>query len=72
MLASSVGSLTNPKKIYDTFVSDGEKDISSNTVNSYIKYIENSFIVNKSGRYDVKGKKYIQTPQKYYFFLIVI
>ena len=67
ILASSVGSLTNPKKIYDTFVSDGEKEISSNTVNDYIKYIEDSFIVNKSDRYDVKGKKYIQTPQKYYF-----
>ena len=67
MLASLVGSLTNPKKIYDTFVSNGEKEISSNTVNSYIKYIEDSFIVNKSDRYDVKGKKYIQTPQKYYF-----
>ena len=67
ILASSVGSLTNPKKIYDTFVSNGEKEISSNTVNSYIKYIEDSFIVNKSDRYDVKGKKYIQTPQKYYF-----
>lgn len=67
MLASSVGSLTNPKKIYDTFVSNGEKEISSNTVNSYIKYIEDSFIINKSDRYDVKGKKYIQTPQKYYF-----
>lgn len=67
MLASSVGSLTNPKKIYDTFVSNGEKEISSNTVNSYIKNIEDSFIVNKSDRYDVKGKKYIKTPQKYYF-----
>ena len=67
ILASSVGSLTNPKKIYDTFVSNGEKEISSNTVTSYIKYIEDSFIVNKSDRYDVKGKKYIQTPQKYYF-----
>lgn len=67
MLASSVGSLTNPQKIYNTFVSNGEKEISLNTVNSYIKYIEDSFIVNKSARYDVKGKKYIQTPQKYYF-----
>lgn len=67
MLASSIGSLTNPKKIYDTFVSNGEKELSSNTVNSYIKYIEDSFIVNKSDRYDVKGKRYIQTPQKYYF-----
>lgn len=67
MLASSVGSLTNPKKMYDTFVSNGEKEISINTVNTYLKYIEDSFIVNKSDRYDVKGKKYIQTPQKYYF-----
>ena len=67
ILASSVGSLTNPKKIYDTFVSNGEKGISFNTINSYMKYIEDSFIVNKSDRYDVKGKKYIQTPQKYYF-----
>jgi hypothetical protein len=67
MLASSVGSLTNPKKLYDTFVSSGEKELSFNTINSYIKYIEDSFIVNKSDRYDVKGKKYIQTPQKYYF-----
>ena len=67
MLASSVGSLTNPKKIYDTFISNGEKELSSNTINSYLKYIEDSFIVNKSDRYDVKGKRYIQTPQKYYF-----
>lgn len=67
MLASSVGSLTNPQKIFNTFICNGEKEISLNTVNSYIKYIEDSFIVNKSDRYDVKGKKYIQTPQKYYF-----
>lgn len=67
MLASSVGSLTNPKKIYDTFVSNGEKEISLNTVNSYLKNLEDAFIVNKSERYDVKGKKYISTPQKYYF-----
>lgn len=67
MLASAVGSLTNPQKIYDTFRSNGEKELSLNTVNSYIKNIEDSFIVNKSNRYDIKGKKYIQTPQKYYF-----
>lgn len=67
MLASSIGSLTNPKKIYDTFVSNGEKEVSLNTINSYMKFIEDFFIVNKSERYDVKGKKYIQTPQKYYF-----
>lgn len=67
MLASSIGSLTNPQKLFDTFKSNGEKEISLNTINSYIKYLADSFIVNKSVRYDVKGKKYIQTPQKYYF-----
>ncbi len=67
MLASSIGSLTNPQKLFDTFKSNGEKAVSLNTINAYIKYIENSFIVNKSERYDVKGKKYISTPQKYYF-----
>lgn len=67
MLASSVGSLTNPQKLYDTFKSNGEKELSLNTINSYLKHIEDSFIVNKSIRYDIKGKKYIQTPQKYYF-----
>lgn len=67
MLASAIGSLTNPKKIYDTFVSNGEKDVSLNTINSYLKCIEDAFIVNKSERYDVNGKKYILTPQKYYF-----
>ena len=67
MLASSVGSLTNPQKLFDTFKSNGEKELSLNTINSYIADIEDSFIVNKSTRYDIKGKKYIQTPQKYYF-----
>ena len=67
MLSSSIGSLTNPQKIFDTFKSNGEKELSLNTINSYIKYIEDAFIINKSNRYDIKGKKYIQTPQKYYF-----
>ena len=67
MLASSVGSLTNPQKLFDTFKSNGEKELSLNTINSYIADIEDSFIVNKSTRYDIKGKRYIQTPQKYYF-----
>jgi len=67
LLSSSVGSLTNPKKIHDTFMSNGEREISLNTINSYIKNIEDSFIVNKANRYDIKGKRYIQTPQKYYF-----
>lgn len=67
LLASSIGSLTNTQKVYNTFISKGEKDISLNTISSYINYIEDSFIVNKSLRYDLKGKKYISTPSKYYF-----
>lgn len=67
ILASSVGSLTNPQKIYDTFKSNKEKELSINTINSYIKYIEDAFIINKALRYDIKGKKYIQTPYKYYY-----
>ena len=53
--------------MYDTFKSNGEKELSLNTVNSYLSFLEDSFIVRKSLRYDVKGKKYINTPQKYYF-----
>ncbi|MBQ7502456.1 ATP-binding protein [bacterium] len=67
VLASSVGSLTNPQKIYDTFKSHGEKELSLNTVNSYLSHIEDAFIVRKAERYDVKGRKYISTPHKYYF-----
>ena len=67
VLASSVGSLTNPLKIFDTFKSKGEKDISLNTLNSYLSHLENAFIVEKALRYDVKGRKYIHTPCKYYF-----
>ena len=67
MLASSVGSLTNPQKIYNTYISNGIKDLSKNTVISYIDYLLDSFLIEKAERYDVKGKKYKQTPQKYYF-----
>ena len=67
LLASSVGSLTNPQKIYDTFKSKGTKELSINTINSYLNYLEDAFIIKKALRYDVKGKKYINTTQKYYF-----
>ena len=67
ILASSIGSLTNPQKIYETFKSSGEKELSLNTVNSYISYLEDAFIIKKAFRYDVKGRKYINTPQKYYY-----
>jgi len=67
MLSSSIGSLTNPQKIYNTFISNGYTDLSKNTIISYIDYLLDSFLIEKVERYDVKGKKYIQTPQKYYF-----
>ena len=67
MLASSVGSLTNPQKLYNSYVSSGIKNISKNTIISYIDYLLDSFLIEKVQRYDVKGKRYIQTPQKYYF-----
>ena len=67
VLSSSVGSLTNPQKIYNTFISNGITDISKNTITSYLNYLIDSFLIEKVKRYNVKGKKYIQTPQKYYF-----
>ena len=67
LLSSSVGSLTNPKKIADTFTSHGIKDVSINTINTYLSYLLDAFIIEKAERYDVKGKKYIKTPYKYYF-----
>ena len=67
ILASSVASLTNPRKIYRTFQSHGEKELSINTIYSYLSFLEEAFVVEKSERYDVKGRKYVQTPNKYYF-----
>ena len=67
ILASTVGSLTNPQKIYRTYQSLGEKELSINTIHTYLSYLEDAFIVEKAIRYDVKGRKYIQTPHKYYF-----
>ena len=67
VLSSSVGSLTNPQKIYNTFISNGITDISKNTITSYLNYLLDSFLIEKVKRYNVKRKKYIQTPQKYYF-----
>lgn len=67
ILSSAVGSLTNPQKIYDTFKSNGEKELSLNTINSYLTHLENAYLITKVNRYDVKGRKYIETPLKYYF-----
>ena len=67
ILASSIGSLTNPNKLSDTFRSVKKTDISNHTIKSYLDYFEDSFLIQNSLRYDVKGKKYINTPSKYYF-----
>ena len=68
IISSSVGSLTNPTKLYNTFVSKGSGDsISDKTIYNYLSYLEDAFIIEKSLRYDIKGKKYIETPYKYYF-----
>lgn len=67
ILASAVGSLTNPPKIEATFQSVMQSKISLNTIRQYIEYLEDAFIINKANRYNVKGRKYIGTPLKYYF-----
>ena len=67
ILSSGIGSLTNPKKLTDTFKSKKQKKISVNTIKNYIDYLCDAFVVNKAVRYDIKGKKYIDTPHKYYF-----
>ena len=67
IISSSIGSLTNPTKLYNTFISKGNKNITNKTIALYLKYLEESFLIEKSKRFDVKGKKYIETPSKYYF-----
>lgn len=67
VLASAIGSLTNVPKIEATFRSVIQSNISSNTIRQYIEYLEDAFVINKANRYNVKGRKYIGTPNKYYF-----
>lgn len=67
IVSSSVGSLTNPKKLSDTFQSTSKISINSTTINVYLEYFEEAFIIDVARRYDIKGKKYIGTPLKYYF-----
>ncbi len=67
ILSSAIGSLTNPEKLAATFRSVKNKKISSNTIKKYIEYLCDSFLIDSAVRYDVKGKKYIDTPVKYYF-----
>ena len=67
VLASAIGSLTNVPKIEATFRSVIQSNISANTIRQYIEYLEDAFVINKANRYNVKGRKYIGTPLKYYF-----
>lgn len=67
ILSSAIGSLTNPEKLSATFKSVKKKKISNDTIKRYIDYLCNSFLIDSAIRYDVKGKKYIDTPVKYYF-----
>ena len=67
VLASFVGFLTNPPKIEATFKSTIHSNISMNTIRQYLAYLEDAFLIHKAYRYNVKGRKYIGTPLKYYF-----
>lgn len=67
ILASSIGSLTNPLKLSNTFVSTKNVKLSANTISAYLDYLQDAFLIEKAVRYDIKGKKYINTPAKYYF-----
>lgn len=67
ILSSSIGSLTNPAKLCRTFKTVKNSNLSEPTLKAYLGYLEDAFIVNRSLRYDVKGKKYINTLSKYYF-----
>lgn len=66
LICSSVGSLTNPKKIADTLRSKEKTEVSDVTVSSYIKHLEDAFLVSEAKRYDVRGKSYFDFPSKFY------
>lgn len=67
ILSSAIGALTNPSKLSATFKSVKNKTISKETIIKYIDYLKDSFLIDSAIRYDIKGKKYINTPSKYYF-----
>lgn len=67
IISSSIGGLTNPRKLANTFESEKHVKLSDKTIKAYLDCICDSFLVEKAQRYDVKGKKYIDTPYKYYF-----
>lgn len=67
IMASCVGGLTNPPKIADTFKSVKHSSISIDTIRLYLEYMEDAFVLERATRYDIKGRKYIDSPYKYYF-----
>lgn len=67
ILASGIGSLTNPNKISNTFKSERQVNIAPETIDHYLDYFLDAFLIQKAVRYDVKGRKYIKTPAKYYY-----
>ena len=67
VLASSIGSLTNPSKLANTFESERHIRIAPDTIDAYIGYFKEAFLLQRAERYDVKGRKYIKTPVKYYY-----
>ena len=67
VVASSIGSLTNPLKIENTFRSAKKSNITRDTIKNYLDYMQDAFMIEKAVRYDIKGRKYIDTPAKYYF-----
>ena len=67
ILSSSIGSLTNPEKLQRTFKTVKHSKITGPTIQKYLGYLEDSFLLEAATRYDIKGKSYIETPQKYYF-----
>ena len=67
VLASGVGSLTNPSRLSNTFESEQHLKIAPDTIDTYIEYFLEAFLLQKAERYDIKGRKYIKTPMKYYF-----
>ena len=67
MLASGIGGLINPQKLSNTFKTNNNVSISPATLKSYISYCSDAFLIEEANRYDVKGRKYIGTPMKYYF-----
>lgn len=67
VLASAIGSLTNPNKLQNTFKSVNKSKITATTITKYIEYLEDAFLIEDANRYDIKGKSYIGTPLKYYF-----